>query len=217
MSEPVETIDLSIYNPSTEGSLEVYGSNSSSLGGLIGNSELEVDKYILQAETKGEDYEEERRHNIDHGSGTLRDSHHITRKTDSTEIDPRVLEEMHPAVKLSGSYNPSTINLEMRDPTLLIPKEARVEEGREIYLRTPEGTGPRGDYFDGDNEIPHVEATIQESDDGVTYEMKTGSGHMSAVARLRGKDREEHLNEVLETINVPNWETIKSEQIRQQI
>ncbi len=217
MSEPLKTIDLSVYEPSTEGNLEVYGSTSGSLGGLLGSSEMDVERYVVETETSRPEYDEERRHTVDHGSGTLRDSHHIVRETDSEEMDPRVFEDMHPAVKLSGPYNPSKINLEMRDPTALIPKKSRMEDDRQIYLRTPEGTGPTGNYFDGDNEIPHVEATIQEAEEGTTYEMKTGSGHMSAVARLRGKDREEHLNEVLATVDIPDWETLKSEQMRETV
>ena len=217
MSEPLETIDLSNYDTSTEGSLEVYGSTSGTLGSILGSSETDIERFVLQTETNRTDYDEERRHTLDYGSGTLRDSHQIVRETDSTEADPRVFEQMHPAVKLSGPYNPSKINLEMRDPTALVPQESRIEEGREIYLRTPEGTGPRGNYFDGDNEIPHVEATIQESEDGTTYEMKTGRGHMSAVARLKHKDREEHLNEVLATVDIPDWETLRSEQMRETV
>lgn len=216
-SEPVETIDLSRYDNFTDGTIEVYGSEPGKISSLVGSSEPQVDKYILEADVNGDGYEEERRHNIDKSTGATKDSHFIQRETDSTDLDPRVLEDMHPAVKLSGEYDPSKINLEMRDPTVLIPQEARVEDGREIYLRTPEGTGPTGDYFDGNNEIPHVEATIEEGEDGVTYTMKTGNGHMSAVARLKRTGREQLLDDVLETIDMPDWETIVEEQRRQQV
>jgi len=205
--ELIETIDLSVYDANVEGEIEIYGFEPGTLGSMLGNTETSIERYRLNMEQEGEDYHEERSHGIS-GSNEVTDSHKIVRKTDSSELDPRILEEMHPSVTLGGPYRPEKINLDLRDPTVLIPQQERINEDREIYLRTYKGTGPTGNYFDGDNEVPHVEATIKEQEDGTTYTLSTHAGHMSAVARLSRTDKDEHMDRILKNTGLPSWKSI---------
>ena len=218
MSEPTLTVDISGYDRFIDGRIEVYGSEAGTLAGLLGDSGLDVDKYVISAEKTGDNYEEDRFHHIrSRTGGGVRDSHTITRKTETNQIDPRIFEDMHPAVVLGGQYDSSTINLEMRDPTVMIPRDARIQDDREIYLRTPEGTGPTGNYLEGDNEIPDVEAFIRESENGTEYELMTGNGHMCAVGNIQGVNKEEHLNQILDTIDMPDWQTLLDQKRAQQV
>lgn len=216
MSEPDETVDLTRYSKHgnvSDASLEVYTSEPGKISGLFGDSEHEVDRYILEVNLDADGYAEERRHNIRESRSAARDEFTIQRETDSTELDPRVLEEMHPSIKLGGGQEPA-INLELRDPTILIPQEDRVEEGREIYLRTREGSS-KGNYVS--NEIPEVEATIQEKGDRVTYTLSTKDAHSNSPARLHGISQEEYLDVLLDSINMPDWQKIVAEHPRQRL
>lgn len=208
--EPTNTIDLSSYRSLADGRVEIYADEPGSIGRLLGSTES-INKFELYAERKDTDFSEERHHTIEGSDGNVREQLIVERQTPDTETYPLVFEDMHPSVLVGGPHREDMIVLECRDPKAsLMNREDRIESGRDIYLRTYDGASQRRNTVTaarGDNPIPDVEATISEMPDSTEYVLETGPSNHNE-ARIKGANREEHLNDILETIEVPELDTL---------
>ena len=205
-NDPSQTIDISNYGSIQDGKIEIYTNNPITMRSFFGSSEY-VNKFRVYAEREGEEFTEERNHTIVREGNDLIEHLDVERQEYSTDLDPRVFESMHPKVSLGGPNRRNQINLDLRDPTVLVPREERVEEDREVFLRSYEGTGYGGDYNHGNNEQADVEASISEGENSTTYVLETGPS-VNNKARIRSTDNNEHLNDVLETIEVPELDEL---------
>lgn len=213
--EPTNTIDLSSYQSLADGRVEIYADEPGSIGRLLGSTET-VNKFRVYAERENADFSEERQHTIESIYGGVKEHFNVERTASNTETYPLTF-DMHPSVLIGEPHRENMMVLECRDPkATLMNREERIESGRDVYLRTYDGVSQGRNTVPearGDNPLPDVEASISEMPDSTTYVLKTGS-HPHNKASVKGTNKENHLNAILETIEVPDLETLLEEQAR---
>ena len=185
-------IDLSGRGDVAEGKAVLEEKNQNRFRGE--NYHLSDVSLVMRVE--GENYEEEREHNIESAQsigGPHKDYFSISRVVDDDEIDTAHLRDMHPYVQTSKIGEGDA---QMGAPILLYADDMETvsnKDEREIYIRSKSSKAGNRPFIDGN---------LQTDTDLTTY---------SFGGFVRTNDVEGYTNELMDNLGLPTTQNLREE------